>query len=134
MWPPGAWPPDRIGAALEAVQDIVLVGSLQSIVQAADNIVAAGCLTAGQNDTNYQLLCFSGVLALLEGDFGLAVGIGEQSSNLFLVCYALGCAAFAYADFGNAVSQDAGQFGGVLISCYLERRKLHNFALLAINL
>ena len=32
------------GAALEADQNVLGVGSLQGIVQAGDNVVAAGCL------------------------------------------------------------------------------------------
>ena len=45
-------------AALESIQYIVLVGCLQRIIQTADNIVSAGCLSAGQDNT-YDLLLTS---------------------------------------------------------------------------
>ena len=104
------------GAALEAVQDIILIGCLQRVVQAADNVVAAGRLAAGQNHTDNLLLGLGGVLTLLEGDFVLAVGVGEERLDLFLVSNTLGCAAVLDANLRNTVSEHAGQLGIVLIS------------------
>ena len=48
--------------------------------------MAAGCLTAGQDDTHDLLLGLRGVLTLLEGDLVLAVGVGELGGNLLKTC------------------------------------------------
>ena len=71
------------GAALEAVENVVLVGCLQSIVQTADNVVAAGSLAAGKDNAYLLSFCLSGVSALLEGDLVLTVGVGEQRSRKY---------------------------------------------------
>ena len=68
---------------------------------------------------------FGRILALLEGDFVLAVGVGEQSLDLLLVCYGLGCAAVLNADLGNAVSKHCRQLGTILVSCQLKRGQFH---------
>ena len=77
-------------AALEAEKNIVLVCRLQRVIQAADDIVAAGRLPAGENNAD------------------LAVSIREQFSDLVLIRYAGGLFAFLYADIGNAVTQHSG--------------------------
>ena len=88
--------------------------------------MAAGGLTAGQDHTDSVLFGSGGVGALLEGDFVLAIGIGEQCLDLFLIGHALGGGADLNTDFRNAVSQHTGQLGGVLISGNLKRRQIHN--------
>ena len=67
------------GAALEAVEHVLGVGGLQRVVQAADHVVAAGSLAAGEDHANGELLIFAGVHALPENDLILAVGVGEQN-------------------------------------------------------
>jgi len=113
------------GAALEAVENVVLIGSLQSVVQAADNVVSAGSLAAGKDHAHLLSFCLSGVGTLLEGDLVLTVGVGEQGLDLLLVCYAFGSAAVLNTDLGNTVSQHTGQLGVVLVSCCLKRGKFH---------
>ena len=115
------------GAALEAVQLIFGICGLQRVVQAADNVVAAGGLTAGQDHAHNVLLGGGGVGAFLESDFVLSVGIGEQCLNLFLVGNALCGLADFHTDFRNTVSQHTGQLRGVLISGSLKRRQIHHY-------
>ena len=115
------------GAALEAIQLIFGIGGLQGVVQAADNVMAAGGLAAGEDHTHHLLFGSGGVGALLEGDLVLAVGIGEQCLDLFLVGHALGGLADLHTDFRNAVSQHTGQLRGVLISGSLQRRQIHSY-------
>ncbi len=95
-------------AALEAEKNIVLVCRLQRVIQAADDIVAAGRLPAGENNADNLSLRRGSVLPLLEDDFPLAVSIREQFSDLVLIRYAGGLFAFLYADIGNAVTQHSG--------------------------
>ena len=109
------------GAALEAVEHIVLVGGLQCIVQAANHIVAAGGLTAGQDHAHNLLPGRRGVLTLLEGDLVLTVGVGEECLDLLLIGYALGCAAVVNANLGNAVSEHPRELGVILVSRQLQR-------------
>ena len=116
---------EAAGAALETIQNIFLVGGLQSIVQTANNIVAAGSLTAGQDHTNHLTLCGGGILTLLEGDLILAVGVGEQSLDLLLIRNGLGSVAVFHTNLGNAVSEHAGQLGLILVSCQLQRGNFH---------
>ena len=113
------------GAALEADQDILGAQSLQSIIQAADNVVTAGCLATGQDYANNLLLSLGSILTLLEGDLILAVSIGEQSLDLLLISDALGGTAVLNADLGDAVSEHAGQLGSILVSCNLQRGQFH---------
>ena len=109
------------GTALETNQDVLGVGGLQRVVQAAHHVVAAGSLTAGEDHADDLLLGLGGVLPLLEGDLVLAVGVGEQGLDLLLVSDALGGGAVLDADLGDAVSQHTGELGLVLISCHLKR-------------
>ena len=113
------------GAALEAVEDVFLVAGLQRVVQAADDVVAAGCLTAGKDHAHDLLLGLRGVLTLLEGDLILAVGIGEQRLDLFLIRDALSGAAAAHTNIRNPVSEHTRKLGTVLVSCNLERGQFH---------
>ena len=122
------------GAALEAVQDIVGVGGLQCVVQAADNVVAAGCLTAGQDDTHDLLLGLGGVLTLLEGDLILSVSVGELGGDLLLIRDALGGIAIFNADLRDTISEHAGELGGILVSCGLQRGQFHLKTLLTVDL
>ena len=108
-------------------------GISEICVKTADNIVTAASLTTGQDDTDDLLLSNGGVLTLLEGDFVLAVGVGEQSLDLFLIGYALGGAAVLNADLGNTVSEHTGQLGVILVSCQLKRGKLHIEILLTVE-
>ena len=87
--------------------------------------MAAGSLTAGQDHADNLLLSLGSIGALLEGDLILAVGIGEQSLDLLLVGNTLGRSAVADTDFGNAVSEHAGQLGVILVSCQLQRGQFH---------
>ena len=113
------------GAALEAVEDVFLVAGLQRVVQTADDVVAAGRLTAGKDHAHDLLLRRGGVLTLLEGDLVFAVGIGEQRLDLFLIRDALGGAAAAHTNIRNPVSEHTRKLGTVLVSCYLERGQFH---------
>ena len=113
------------GAALEAVEDIVGIGCLQGIVQAADHVVAAGSLAAGQDHAHDLLFGLGGVLADLKGYLVLAVGVGEQGGNLFLVGNALGGFAGLNGNFGDTLSEHTRQLGGILVSCNLERGQTH---------
>ena len=113
------------GTAFEAIQLVFLVGSLQGIVQAADNVVTARCLTTGKNDTNHQLTSLGSVLTLFKDDLVLAVGIGEQSLDLLLVSDRLSSTAVADGNLRNTVSEHTGQFGNVLVSCSLQRGQVH---------
>lgn len=106
---------------MEPVEDIFLVAGLQRVVQAADDVVAAGRLTAGKNHAHDLLLRHRGVLTLLEGDLVFAVGIGEQRLDLFLIRDALGGAAAAHTNIRNPVSEHTRKLGTVLVSCNLER-------------
>ena len=104
------------GTALEAIEFIFGICGLQRIVQAANNIVAAGSLSAGQDNAYYLLLSSRGVSALLESDLVFTVGIGEQGLDLLLICYAFGGVTVLHADLGNAVTQHTGQLGSILVS------------------
>ena len=46
--------------------------------------MAAGCLSAGKDNTYNLLLSFGSVLAFLESDFLFAIGIREKSFDFFL--------------------------------------------------
>ena len=108
------------GAALEAEQDVILVGGLDGVIQTADDVVSAGGLSAGKDHTHNLLLGGGGVAALDEGDFFLAVGVGEEGFDLGLVCYALGGRADFDADLRDAATKHSGKLGAVLISCFLK--------------
>ena len=85
---------------------------LQRVVQTADDVVAAGRLSAGKDHAHDLLLRRGGVLTLLEGDLVFAVGIGEQRLDLVLIRDALGGAAAAHTNTRNAVSeQHTGSLG-----------------------
>ena len=107
------------GAALETVQYVLLVGSLQCVVETADNVVSARSLSAGKDNAYYLLLGSRSVLALLEGDFLLTVGVREQRFDLVLIRYALCSFAFFYANICDAVSEHARKLRSVLISGFL---------------
>ena len=108
-------------AALESIQNIVLIGCLQRIIQSADNIVAAGSLSAGEDHAYDLLLVRRSILTFLEGDLLLTVCVGEQSLDLLLIRYALSCLAFLNADICNTMSEHSRKFRAVLISCHLKR-------------
>ena len=76
-------------AALEAEKNVVLVGRFECVIQTADNVVSAGCLSAGKDYADNLLLGCRGIRAFLEGDLILAVGVREEGLDLFLIRNAL---------------------------------------------
>ena len=73
------------GAALESEKNIILISSLQRIIETADDIVSAGSLSAGEDNAHYLLLCCRSIAALYESDLVLAVSIGEKGLDLILI-------------------------------------------------
>ncbi len=112
-------------AALETEKYIVLVGSLQSVIQTADNVVSAGRLTAGEDDPDNLLLGNGSVRTLYEGDLLLAVGVREQCLDLVLIRYTLRRLAFLHANVRDTVAKHSRKFRLILISCFLKRGKIH---------
>ena len=87
--------------AQETIELVLRVEGFQPVVQAADNIVSAGGLTAGENHTHVERLAAVGALCGLHGNNGQTVGIREERLNLRLVGYGLCFLAF-YKAYGAA--------------------------------
>ena len=108
------------GAALEAKEDVVAVRGLERIVQAADHVMPAGSLAAGKDHADHLLLRRGVVAALFEGDFVVAVGVGEEGLDLVLIRHTFGGRADFDGNPGNTAAERRGKFGAVLISCFLK--------------
>ena len=65
---------------------------------------------------------------------GLYDALKATNPENVLIGNALGGTAVADGDFGNAVSQHAGQLGGILISCDLQGGQVHMKTLLKVIL
>ena len=76
------------GTHQEAVKLALGIEALDAIVESADYIVSAGCLSAGEDDAHAKGL-HGLCLACLKGDDGHAIGVGEHGFDLFLVTHAL---------------------------------------------
>ena len=87
--------------------------------------MTAGSLTAGENHADNLLLGLSGILTLLEGDLILSVSVGELGGDLLLIRDALGGIAIFNADLRDTISEHAGELGGILVSCDLQRGQFH---------
>ena len=112
---------ESAGATLEAEKNVVLVGSLQCVIETCDNVVSAGCLSARKDNADNLLLSSCSVLSLNKGNFLFSVSVREKSLDLLLIRYALCCFALAYADVCDAVSEHSGKLRIILISCFLKR-------------
>ena len=108
-------------AALEAKEHILFGRCLYGVIKAADNIVSAGSLSAGKDNTDDLLLGSGGIGALDKCDLVLPVCIREKRLDLLLIRYALRGVADFNGDLGNAAAQHAGKFRLILISCFLKR-------------
>ena len=80
----------------------------------------AGGLAAGKDHAHHLLAGRGGIGTLGEGDFILAVGIGEEGPDLFLIRHALGGLAHLDADLRDAAAKHAGKLGAVLIPGFLK--------------
>ena len=96
----------------EAEQAAVAMNFLDTVEKAADNVVAAGSLAAGQDYTHVYGLAGYGAVVFLKTYFGKAVGVGEQCADGILVGYGFG--GLAFNDFYSA-GESYGKFG--LIAC-----------------
>ena len=83
--------------AEEAVELVVGVQCLQTVVETADNVVTAGSLTAGEDDADVNRFGVGiglGVGVRLERDKGQTVGVREEFLDFLLVSYGVCFLAF----------------------------------------
>lgn len=104
------------GTHQEAVKLVGGILLFKLIVETADNVVAAGSLTTGKNDTDIHRSVFFLFVAGNELNERHTIGIGEECFNLFLVAYALG--GFAFFD-AHIAAKPCGKLGLVSGACNL---------------
>ena len=107
-------------AALETEKHVILVGSLDGIIQTADNVMSAGCLSAGKDNANDLLLCSRGVGALFKCYLIFSVGVREESLDLVLIGYACRSSAVLNTDLRDTVPEHSRKLRGILVSCLLK--------------
>ena len=106
----------------EAIELAVLVEGLDAVVETADDVVAAGSLTAAEDNADVERF-ESFLLASLKGDDGHTIGVGEHSLNLFLVANALsGSTLYGY----HGTLQGLGKLGLIGGTSHLKCTFLHN--------
>ena len=104
------------GAHEEAVELVLGALLLEFVEEAADNIVAAGSLTAGEDDADVHRLVSTLLVRRNELHEGHTIGIGEESLYFFLIAYALRGSTF----FNTYVAAQAQRkFGLVSGACNL---------------
>ena len=106
--------------ALEAQEHVVLIRRFNRVIQPADDIVAAGRLSAGKDHAHNLLFGCGSVAALDESNLFLTVGIGEERPDLLLIRYAFRRRTDLNGDLGDTSAEHSGQFGAVLISYLLQ--------------
>ena len=107
--------------ALEAIKDVLLIRCFQSVIQTAYDVMSAGSLSAGKNNTNDLFLRCGCILSLLKRDLLFSVCVREKGFDLFLISNALCRLAFLYADISDSMSEHARKLRGILVSCFLKR-------------
>ena len=111
---------ESAGAALEANQDVLLVGRLQRVVKAADYVVSARRLSAGKNHAYNLLFRLGGILALYKGNLRLAVGVREKLFDLLLIRHAGSSSSLFNGNLSDTVSKHSRKLRNILISCFLK--------------
>ena len=72
-------------SAFKAKQDIVRIRCLQGIIEAADNIVAARCLSSRKDHTDNMFLCLGSILSFMKDYFSFSVSVRKKCLNLLLI-------------------------------------------------
>ena len=106
----------------EAEETGVAVYFLDTVEEAADNVVSAGCLAAGKNHAHVQRFAGCGVGVFLEADFRKAVGVGEKLADGFSVGNGF-CRVTFYYFYGGR--KHNGQLGLVCCAGFLQCALLH---------
>ena len=113
---------ETAGAHEETVEAAVAVDFLDAVEEAADHIVSAGNLSAGEDNAYIDGLAGNGVGIFLEGELGKTVGVGEKFADFLLV--GNGMCGFAFNSLYGA-GEGHGQFGLVGGAGYLQCAFLH---------
>ena len=115
------------GTALETVELGSRVQALDTVVNTGNNVVTAGCLTAGEDHTHIdrvrQLFTVTGCKSQVRH----VAGGGKESCDLFRIGKCRQRVAFDHID-GCTIAKCGGQFRAVRFAGSLQRRDFHCFA------
>ena len=108
----------------------VAVDLLDAVEEAGNHIVAAGSLTAGQDDADVDGLVLTGVRVFLKPQFGHAVRVGEQCFYLGLIGYRFRGLAF-HSLYGTG--EHYRQFGLIRSAGFLKCTLFHELYITVVN-
>ena len=120
---------DQTVGSLEETEDAAVgVEALESVIDTGNDVVSAGSLSAGEDDSDIdrgKSLLLGGCL---KGQSGTSEGIGEKFGNSFDITGTGGCAAFDHGHCGSA-AQGNGEFRLIGGTRQLKRRDSAHFSL-----
>ncbi len=113
---------ESAGTHEETVKTAVFVDLLDAVEKAADDVVAAGSLSAGEYHSHVERFAGGGGGVLLKSKLRHSVCVGEQFFDVVLIGYRLGGCAFYGFDCAGECD---GQFGLISRAGYLQCTFLH---------
>ena len=89
-------------AAQKAIEFVLGVSLLQSVINTGNNVVSAGSLTSGEDYADVFLFKIIFVVRLFKSNHRFSVGVGEKSFDFVLVCNRFCAVSFDNVQFCNS--------------------------------